>query len=105
MPVPPRSVRAIARRALEDRKRYGRGGTDVGVARARDLARGANIPETTLRRMVSFFARHGAADSSSKDKLRDQTSAASIAFRLWGGRAGEAWAKSALRRIERAKAG
>lgn len=92
---PPERVRAVARKALEDRAKHGRGGTEVGVARARDLANGRGIPVETLRRMRSFFARH------SVDPKNDPTSAASIAWRLWGGDSGRRWVESQLRKVER----
>jgi hypothetical protein len=94
-PKPPQAVREAARKALERREEYGRGGTEVGVARARDLANGKGIPEETLQRMVSFFARHAGTPRN------DQTGAASIAWGLWGGSEGRAWAAAELRRIER----
>jgi hypothetical protein len=96
-PKPPQSVRAIARRALERRKQHGRGGTEIGVARARDLANGKGISPATLKRMKSFFARH------SVDPKDDPSSAASIAWALWGGTAGRRWALSQLNKLERAK--
>ena len=94
-PKPTQAVREAARKALERREEYGRGGTEVGVARARDLANGKGIPEETLQRMVSFFARHAGTPRN------DQTGAASIAWGLWGGSEGRAWAAAELRRIER----
>ena len=36
--VPPAEVRANAKQGLELREKHGRGGTEVGVARARDLS-------------------------------------------------------------------
>ncbi len=57
--IPPRGVRAAARRGLAWRKEHNRGGTAVGVARARDLSNGSAISPETARRMASFFARHG----------------------------------------------
>ena len=50
--VPPQEVRSNARRGLELRKKYGRGGTEVGVARARDLSNGASLSLSTINRMV-----------------------------------------------------
>jgi hypothetical protein len=38
--VPPQEVRSNAKRGLELREKHGRGGTEVGVARARDLSNG-----------------------------------------------------------------
>lgn len=96
-PKPPAVVRQIARKALEDRAKHGRGGTEVGVARARDLANGKGISPSTLKRMKSFFARH------SVDPKQDRSSAASIAWRLWGGSAGLRWALGQLHKIERAQ--
>lgn len=100
MPVPPADVRRIARNALARREVYGRGGTAVGVARARDLAAGRNLSDETIQRMVSFFARHGASEDSKRARA-DRTSAAAIAWGLWGGNPGRSWASSELRKIER----
>lgn len=94
---PPARVQAVARKALEDRAEHGRGGTEIGVARARDLANGRGIPPETLRRMRSFFARHAV------DPKRDPTSAASIAWRLWGGDSGRTWVESQLRKLDAKK--
>lgn len=97
-PKPPATVQKIAKNALERRREHGRGGTEVGVARARDLAAGKGIPPETLKRMKSFFARH------SVDPKSDPTSAASIAWGLWGGTAGQKWANAQVNKLERAKA-
>ena len=96
-PKPPSVVQQIARKALEDRKKHGRGGTEVGVARARDLSNGKGMSPSTLKRMKSFFARH------SVDPKDDRTSAASIAWRLWGGTAGRQWANAQVNKLDRKK--
>lgn len=93
MAVPPQSVRNNAKRGLELRRKHGRGGTAVGVARARDLANGKDIPEATLRRMNSFFARHGAQGAASAAT----DSAQNIAWLLWGGSAGRNWVRGQLK--------
>jgi hypothetical protein len=56
--TPPAGVRAEAQKGLDWRSEYGRGGTEVGVARGRDLSNGVNISPETARRMASYFARH-----------------------------------------------
>lgn len=56
--VPPKIVQANAARALEWRRKYKRGMTAVGVARARDLSNGRAVSVATLKRMRSFFRRH-----------------------------------------------
>lgn len=88
---PPESARANAKRGLELRREHGRGGTEIGVARARDLASGGNVSLKTIGRMRSFFARHGVDEQSRRD---DSTSAANIAWLLWGGDAGRRWVDS-----------
>ena len=87
--VPPQEVRSNARRGLELRKKYGRGGTEVGVARARDLSNGASLSLSTINRMVSYFARH---EVDKKGEGWGKDSAGYIAWLLWGGDAGRSWA-------------
>jgi len=55
---PPSGVREEAARGLAWREEFGRGGTAVGVARARDLSNGVNISPETGRRMKAYFDRH-----------------------------------------------
>ena len=90
----PEGARIEAQRGLDWRAEYGRGGTEVGVARARDIARGANLSPETVRRMNSYFARHevdkqGEGWSPGEDGY---PSAGRIAWALWGGDPGAAWA-------------
>jgi HK97 family phage prohead protease len=96
MAVPPQGVRAEAARGLEWRREYGRGGTAVGVARARDLANGRDISADTIGRMVSYFARHE-IDKEGQGWAPGQPgypSAGRIAWALWGGDPGRTWANS-----------
>lgn len=86
---PPQDVRNNAKRGLELRDKYGRGGTAVGVARARDLSNGKSLPIETIRRMVSYFARH---EVDKKGEGWGKDSAGYIAWLLWGGDAGRSWA-------------
>ena len=88
--VPPQEVRNNAKRGLELRAKHGRGGTEVGVARARDLSNGKALSLETLNRMNSYFARH---EVDKKGEGWGVDSAGYIAWLLWGGDAGRAWAK------------
>jgi HK97 family phage prohead protease len=85
-----------ARQGLELRKEWGRGGTEVGVARARDISNKADLSMDTVRRMRSYFARHGANyDKDYGGKEPDGgPNAFTIAWKLWGGNAGRTWADS-----------
>jgi hypothetical protein len=95
--VPPQQVRANAKRGLELRKEHNRGGTEVGVARARDLSNGAALSLDTIKRMNSYFARH---EVDKKGEGWGVDSAGYIAWLLWGGDAGWSWAKGILRENE-----
>ena len=102
--TPPAGVREEAQKGLDWRSEYGRGGTAVGVARARDLSNGTNISPETAKRMASYFARHevdkqGEGWSPGQDGF---PSAGRIAWALWGGDAGQAWASKLTRQIEAA---
>ena len=65
-----------------------RGGTAVGIARARDLANRRPVSDSTIARMRSYFARH-AVDASAPGWGVD--SKGWQAWLLWGGDAGRAW--------------
>jgi hypothetical protein len=91
---PPQGAVSNAKRGLELRREFNRGGTAVGVARARSLANGQGLPLETIRRMVSYFARHE-VDKKGKDwGNASNPSAGYIAWLLWGGDAGKTWADS-----------
>jgi hypothetical protein len=96
--TPPAEVRANAKRGLELRQKYNRGGTEVGVARARDLSNGASLPLETIKRMNSYFARH---EVDKKGEGWGTDSAGYIAWLLWGGDAGWSWVKGILREQEK----
>lgn len=89
---PPESARNNARRGLALRKRWGRGGTAVGVARARDLMNGRSLPYSTVARMASFN-RHRQHALDGRKESDGGPSAAYIAWLLWGGTTGVDWAR------------
>ena len=99
---PPEAAQNAAKLGLELRDKFDRGGTEVGVARARDLSNGRNLSKDTVQRMVSFFARHGGqvdrrdAQWANKQDPSPQW----IAWLLWGGDPGRKWANSVLPKEE-----
>tara|TARA_R110000803_G_scaffold69100_5_gene131320 strand:- start:3643 stop:5928 length:2286 start_codon:yes stop_codon:yes gene_type:complete len=99
---PNQGMKAAANRALEWRKKYGRGGTAVGVARARDIKNGAELSESTVKRMHSFFSRHGnnKAKHYAKKMPDGGPTAWRVAWDLWGGNAGAYWAKGIVNRLD-----
>ena len=94
-----------AKKGLEWRKEYGRGGTQVAVARARSIING-DLSLDTISRMNSFFARHEVdkkADGFSPGE-DGFPSAGRIAWALWGGDAGQSWAKKKVEEIKNVRA-
>jgi len=94
---PPEAARKAAAHGLELRRKWGRGGTAVGVARARDLAGGKNVSRSTVGRMAAF-ARH--LDQPEAEHA-EGPSARAVAVKLWGGRTGINWAKSVMARLKK----
>jgi hypothetical protein len=83
-----------AARGLELRKKHGRGGTAVGVARARDISNRKNLSASTVKRMHSFFSRHEGNQAGGEDD------AGYIAWLLWGGDAGKSWSKRKVDQVD-----
>ena len=99
--TPPKGAREEADRGLAWRREFKRGGTAIGIARARDLARGATLSPSTVQRMASYFARHevdkqGKGWSPGEDGF---PSNGRIAWALWGGDAGRAWASKVVKQM------
>ena len=93
---------AEAEKGLEWREKFKRGGTSIGVARARDISNGKNLSEDTVKRMNSYFARHevdkkGEGFQQGEDGF---PSAGRIAWALWGGDAGQVWAADKVKGIK-----
>ena len=98
---PPSSAVANAKRGLELRKEYGRGGLspaeaksqgiDSGVTRARKIASG-KVSKHDVRRM-SAFNRHRKNYRPEKKMPDGGPTAGTIAWLLWGGTSGVNWAK------------
>ena len=99
---PTEGMVAEAKRGLAWRQKYDRGGTLVGVARARDIVNGKRLSADTVRRMASFFARHE-VDKKGKGFTPGPQfpSPGRIAWALWGGDAGAAWSKQIAERLAR----
>lgn len=91
---PTQKMAAAARRGLRLREKFGRGGTDVGVRRAHQLAEQRDLDAADVKAMHSFFARHAVDKDAEAHRWNSNTdpSAGFIAWLLWGGDAGKGWA-------------
>jgi len=98
--IPPASAAKAAARGLMLRKKFGRGGTSVGVRRAVQLSRRDPVSVDTLQRIVSFFARHEVDKRPGWDNPNNPT-AGYIAWLLWGGDPGRKWAVRELTRFKK----
>ncbi len=104
--APTDAMRNNARRGLALREKYNRGGLDAsqaksegvgsGVARARDIING-NLSLDTVKRMYSFFSRHEKNYNPKKKMPDGGPTAGTIAWLLWGGSAGLAFARRVLK--------
>ncbi len=102
MPVPTQAMADEAQRGLDWRAEYGRGGTDVGVARARDISNRVDLSDDTIGRMVSYFARHEVDKDAQGFRPGEEgyPSAGRIAWALWGGDPGKSWAGKEWAKIQ-----
>lgn len=93
---PIEGMKEEAQRGLDWRREYGRGGTEVGIARARDIVNDRNLSESTVKRMYSFFSRHEVdKDAEGFSQGEDgYPSNGRIAWALWGGDAGFTWSRN-----------
>jgi hypothetical protein len=100
--TPPQGVREAARRGLEVRASKPpsqRGGTEVGVARARDLANGRTVSPDTARRMKAYFDRH---EVDKDGETWDEQGKGWQAWQLWGGDPGRSWSAKLVRQMNAA---
>ena len=95
----PQIVADNAAKGLRLRKQFGRGGTEIGVARATELMNREKLAPSTIRRMVSYFARHEVDKRGKNYGNEANPSAGHIAWLLWGGDEGRAWALELKQKI------
>jgi len=102
---PPQGVQDAAQRALDwiAEGHAGSGFTDVGRARAAQLARGESVSRETIGRMASFFARHSVNEGKTGWNLGEDgfPSPARVAWDAWGGDPGRTWAESIMGREDK----
>ena len=101
-------VRKAAKRGLELRKKFHRGGLTSqeagelhigsGIVRAVNLSKGSKMAPETVKRMKNYFSRH------QKDRRPgwanpNKPSNGYIAWLLWGGDPGFAWARKIVKQM------
>jgi len=105
--TPTDSMAQEAERGLAWRKEFNRGGTEVGVARAVQLVSKEKLSPRTVRRMHSFFSRHEVDKRAEGFRQGEEgyPSAGRIAWALWGGDAGQTWARRKAAALDKERDG
>lgn len=109
--VPPKSVADAAKKGLKYRQKAGdKGGLSVqqaekegvgsGVQRAVNLKNRDKLSPETVKRMKAFFDRHQKNKKVEKGK-EPWEDRGYVAWLLWGGDPGYAWAKKIVSRMEK----
>ena len=101
--VPTDGMVSEAKRGLEWRKEFNRGGTRVGATRANQIINKVKLSPSTVRRMFSFFSRHE-SDKTGQGFDRGEEgypSRGRIAWALWGGDAGFSWSRAKVKQLDR----
>jgi HK97 family phage major capsid protein/HK97 family phage prohead protease len=107
MPYKPTDgMKTEAQRGLDWREEYGRGGTEIGIGRARDIVAGRQLSEDVVKRMYSFFSRHEVDKQAEGFRPGEEgyPSNGRIAWALWGGDAGFSWSKDKVNSMEENRA-
>lgn len=101
--TPTEGMAKEAQKGLDWRKEGYDGGTPVGLARARQLVNKQELSPSTVRRMHSFFSRHE-VDKQGEGFSPGEPGFPSngrVAWALWGGDAGQTWARAKSETLDR----
>lgn len=101
----PKAVQNAAKKGLELRKKWKRGGIGPGQTTAKLLASG-KFPKNRIKKMFSYLSRHEVDKKSKrwKEGMPDGgPSPGEIAWLLWGGDPGFRWIKTQRKKYEKRK--
>ena len=101
--VPTDSMVSEAKRGLEWRKEFNRGGTRIGATRANQIINKVKLSPSTVRRMFSFFSRHEVDKQAQgfRQGEKGYPSNGRIAWALWGGDAGFSWSRKKAGQLDK----
>lgn len=99
---PNKGMQEEADRAIKWVEEGRKGGTRIGKIRARQIARGENLSEDTVKRMYSFFSRQeGVKGAEGFEPGEDgYPSPGRVAWGLWGGDPGYSWSKNIVEQLK-----
>ncbi len=92
-----------AKKGIEWRKEFNRGGTRIGATRASQIVAKERLSPSTVKRMFSFFSRHESDKEAQGFRPGEDgyPSNGRIAWALWGGDAGFSWSRKVAGQIDR----
>ena len=99
----PKAVSDAAKRGLELHEAHGHGGTPVGLAMARQLAKGGKLSDEDALHVSKYFPRHAGDNLDQDGSDGRQPSNGYIAWLLWGGDAGREWSEGIKHKLEGAE--
>lgn len=103
---PTGGMKEEARKGLDWRSEFGRGGTEIGIARARNIVNDRYLSDDTVKRMYSFFSRHEVDKKAQGFRPGEDgyPSNGRIAWALWGGDAGYSWSRDKVKSMDENRA-
>ena len=101
--TPTDSMVTEAKKGIEWRKEFNRGGTRIGATRASQIVAKEKLSPSTVKRMFSFFSRHESDKEAQGFRPGEDgyPSNGRIAWALWGGDAGFSWSRKVAGQIDR----
>ena len=105
MAKPNDGMKSEAKKGLDWRKEFGRGGTRIGAERANQILNNENLSDETIKRMFSYFSRHEVDKEAEGFRPGEEgyPSNGRIAWALWGGDAGYSWSKRLVEQMNEEK--
>lgn len=99
----PKGAKEEAKRGLEWRKEFGRGGTSVGVNSARYIINNTTAGAEKVRHIAKYFPRHEVDKRAEGYRPGEDgyPSNGRIAWALWGGEAGKSWSQKLVRAMNK----
>jgi len=99
----PKGAKEEAKRGLEWRKEFGRGGTSVGMGSARYILNNTTAGAEKTRHIAKYFPRHEVDKRAEgwRQGEKGYPSNGRIAWALWGGEAGKSWSQKLVRAMNK----
>jgi HK97 family phage prohead protease len=100
---PTKGMQEEAERAIKWKEEGRKGGTRIGLVRARQILRGDPMSLDIVKRMYSYFSRHEVDKNAEgfKPGEKGYPSAGRVAWGLWGGDAGFTWSKNIVDNLKK----